>query len=450
MSTQQERMMEESTIRSQMKGSAAYENVKTVVDMTRKYMGHCGRLAAGPGDNETIEYLKNEFQKAGIEVNLDRIDGLLSWSEEYSSVEITQPIYQSLTCCAVPGSGSTAEGGIEGEVIYIGRGFPEEYKACDLRGKIVFHDPPQVRRTDNPMPWSVIDRPIEMGAIGVIEYSEMTGHILQPRSVSPYGVPVPVVCVTYEDALFLKEVLTQWYAVPTGFLVTEKIPVKAIIKVNAPTAPGSTYNVIGTIKGTEYPNEKVVLVAHHDGIHVTPAANDNASSLGVMIELAKIFSKLRPPKRTIVFAAVTGEESGYIGAKYFVKQHENKLENLKVCITLDIIGAGDKELYVTENVYEGKVLRSPSWLNKKLVGIAEELGYYLEAGTGDYSADNGPFQDAGVPTSFLGDSMRICWPFLHTFLDDIDAIDPNRLKVMGDIVGVALWRLANTKDVKEA
>ena len=46
--------------------------------------------------------------------------------------------------------------------------------------------------------------------------------------------------------------------------------------------------------------------------------------------------------------------------------------------------------------------------------------------------------------------MRICWPFLHTYLDDIDAIDPNRLKTIGDIVGVALWRFANADDVREA
>jgi len=440
---------DESSIRLHMKGSAAYGHVKELVNMTRKYIHTSGRLAGTPGDNEAIQYLKDEFQKAGIEISLDKICDLHSWIENYSSVKVTQPIYQNLTCCAVPGSGSSPEEGIEGEIVYIGRGISDEYREKDLRGKIVFHDPPAVRRTDNPLLHVLLNGLIEMGAIGVIEYSQITGRILQPRALGSYGVSIPVVCVTYEDALSIKELIGQWYAIPTGFLVTEKIPVKAQIKVKVSVSEGVTYNVVGTITGRKYPDEKVVLVAHHDGIHISPAANDNASSLGVMIELAKIFSKLPPPKRTIVFL-VTAEEYGPIGANHFVKQHKDKLQNLRACIVIDLIGSGDKQLYVTENAYEGRITRSAAWLDQKLVGIAEELGYYLEASTIDYAGDNGSFQEAGVPTSSLGASLRICWPFLHTYLDDIDAIDPNRLKTMGDIVGVALWRLANAEEVKKA
>ena len=438
---------EELSIRENLKASLAYDHIKKIVNMTREYVNKSGRLAGTPADTQAIDYIRREFENAGLKIQMDELTNFDSWSEEQSSTEILSPLPQVMTCCAVPGSGSTSDKGIEGEVVYIGRGITEETKSKDIAGKIVFHDPPEVRRVDNPMSYSVLGKPIEMGAIGIIEYSEITGHIIQPRALGQYAVSVPVTCITYEDALRLKELLNQWYAVPTGFLVEDKIPVRARLKVKAKVAKGITHNVIGTIKGDKYPDEKIVLVAHHDGVHTSPSANDNGSSLSILIELSKIFSKLRKPSRTIVFLAVAGEEIGYIGAKDFVNRYKKEI---KACVTMDIIGAGDKQLIVTRNAYEDHVVKSAPWLDEKIATIAQELGYYLEEGPVDYSADNGPFEDAGIPTSYLGASMRLCWPFLHTYLDDIDAIDPNRLKTIGDIVGVALWRLANADKVKDA
>jgi len=122
-------------------------------------------------------------------------------------------------------------------------------------------------------------------------------------------------------------------------------------------------NVIGIIPGTDssLKDEPVVITAHYDHLglgwpdvrkgnegKIHYGADDNASGIAVLIELAKSMTKTSKPKRTIVFLACTAEEAGLIGSRYFVKNIKNYFKGkIFANINLDTVGSlFDKKLLV--------------------------------------------------------------------------------------------------------
>jgi Zn-dependent M28 family amino/carboxypeptidase len=162
---------------------------------------------------------------------------------------------------------------------------------------------------------------------------------------------VPAVAVTYEDGQLLKELMREWYALPSWFKRTEKnIPVKLQVIVDSESQESYGINVIASIKGSEKPEEKVVLVAHHDNAF-GPGACDNATAVAVNLETARTLSKLPSPKRTIEFISVTAEEYGEIGSAAYVNKYvKPDPSKYKAALVLDIIGNGDHLYYITESI----------------------------------------------------------------------------------------------------
>lgn len=111
-------------------------------------------------------------------------------------------------------------------------------------------------------------------------------------------------------------------------------------------------NIIGVVEGTDsaLKNEYIILGAHYDhiGYKITkddtkiiyPGADDNASGVAAIIELAKHFNKPENrTKRSIIFIAFDAEESGLLGSKHFVKTlDENILKNIKAMFSFDMVG----------------------------------------------------------------------------------------------------------------
>lgn len=110
-------------------------------------------------------------------------------------------------------------------------------------------------------------------------------------------------------------------------------------------------NVIGSIKGTTFPDSVIAISAHYDhlgrmGENVYfPGANDNAAGVAMLIDFAQYFSK-NPPKKTIVFMAFGAEESGIIGSRIFVENPLVELKNINFLVNLDVIGTGNEGITV--------------------------------------------------------------------------------------------------------
>lgn len=117
---------------------------------------------------------------------------------------------------------------------------------------------------------------------------------------------------------------------------------------NTSYSKASINNIIGIVEGSELKNEYIVVSAHYDHIgtnynhEVYPGADDNASGVSVVLELARLFNHAKQagkgPKRSIIFLFTTAEEDGLEGATYYTKAPVYPLENTVACVNIDMLG----------------------------------------------------------------------------------------------------------------
>lgn len=106
------------------------------------------------------------------------------------------------------------------------------------------------------------------------------------------------------------------------------------------TGEQTSYNVIAEIKGSELPDEVVIIGAHLDSWGLGTGANDNGCNVAMMIDIARQIKKLGiQPKRTIRFALWNGEEQGYFGSLGYTQLHQKELDKHLMKMSIDI-GSG--------------------------------------------------------------------------------------------------------------
>ena len=107
---------------------------------------------------------------------------------------------------------------------------------------------------------------------------------------------------------------------------------------------GKTANVIATLRGTRNPNLVYVVGSHYDSNESGPGADDDSSATASLLEAARVLAK-RPMPATVVFASFTGEESGLLGSREFVRLAQEKNVRIVGVLNNDMIGwANDHRL----------------------------------------------------------------------------------------------------------
>ena len=106
-------------------------------------------------------------------------------------------------------------------------------------------------------------------------------------------------------------------------------------------------NIITTIQGVDEPNRVYIITGHYDS-RVTsidnftddaPGADDDASGVAVVMELARIMATRPPPRATIMLGAVAGEEQGLFGSSFFAQQMKDARKDVQGMFTNDIVGS---------------------------------------------------------------------------------------------------------------
>lgn len=162
-------------------------------------------------------------------------------------------------------------------------------------------------------------------------------------------------------------------------------------------------NVVGYVRGSEQPDSFMVFTAHYDhlgqmGKNVYfPGANDNASGIAMMLNLAKYYSlPENTPKYSIAFIAFSAEEVGLIGSNYFTKNPLFPLARIRFLINMDILGTGD----------EGITVVNATLFNKEFVKLKaiNDTNHYLPLvkprGKAAIS-DHHFFTEKGVPCFYM-------------------------------------------------
>jgi len=105
---------------------------------------------------------------------------------------------------------------------------------------------------------------------------------------------------------------------------------------------------------------------------VSPGANDNASGIAVMLEVARVARESPPADSELAFVAFGAEEQGLVGSRTFVRKQKFDRENLTV-LNLDMVGAGKQAFIVGGNGLIRKH-RTPRKLNESLINCCERVG----------------------------------------------------------------------------
>ncbi len=186
-------------------------------------------------------------------------------------------------------------------------------------------------------------------------------------------------------------------------------------------------NILGAIRGEEFPERYIVVGAHYDGqgtggvismnrdntdvIH--PSADDNASGTAVMLLLAQRFA-LEPAQVTVLFAAFSGEEQGMIGSKHFTKEFDLDSDRTLGMINLDMVGR------MSDNDVNIFGIESGNRWDDILTRIDTDSLNVNTAASRLASSDHVPFHDAGIPAVHYHTGMHEDY---HTDRDTADKIN---------------------------
>lgn len=183
--------------------------------------------------------------------------------------------------------------------------------------------------------------------------------------------------------------------------VTEKIKTITLDVESTFIGHFPTQNVVGYIEGTAIPDSFIVFTAHYDHLGgmgdslFIPGANDNASGVSMILNLAKYY-KEHPPKYSVVFIAFSGEEAGLLGSIYFTNHPKFPLENIKILLNLDLVGTGEEGIMLVN----GAVFTE---LYDRFVSINNEKNYVkkIDKRGEAKNSDHYPFYAKGVKCFFI-------------------------------------------------
>ncbi|MBM7702058.1 M20/M25/M40 family metallo-hydrolase [Metabacillus iocasae] len=165
----------------------------------------------------------------------------------------------------------------------------------------------------------------------------------------------------------------------------------------------SSENVIAVKKGKS--KKEIIVGAHYDSVATAKGADDNASSVGVILEAAKALKKKKTP-HTIKFVLFGAEEGGLNGSTYYLSQmSETEKENTVAMINLDSLVAGDyMYVYGSKEAAKGWVRdQALKVAAKKKLDVTTNPGLnpdYPKGTTGDWS-DHAPFEASGIPIAYF-------------------------------------------------
>ncbi len=195
-----------------------------------------------------------------------------------------------------------------------------------------------------------------------------------------------------------------------------------VVTVNAEsrdlgTAP--TYNVIGEIRGTEKPDEYIILSAHFDSWDGGSGATDNNSGTITMMEAARILSEVYPnPKRSIIVGLWNGEEQGLNGSRAFVADHPDIVANAQALFNQDN-GTG-RVTNISMQGLTGVGSYVAEWMGILPSQISQHIDLNIPGSPGTGGSDYASFICAGVPAFSLS---SLSWAYRQTYHNPTDTFD---------------------------
>lgn len=406
------------------------------------------RLTGSPQAQRAIEYVADEMRKLGLEVRLQKLT-VPHWVRGVETGELTEfngmapGTTQKIVLTALGGSVATPEAGITAEVVVVSKlAELESLGRRGVEGKIVlFNSKFDTALASagfgiNAYGQAVFFRgagPVAAGRLGAVAALVRSTGGSQNRLAhtgslryDPNVPAIPAAAVSYEDAETVAH-LAKMGAIRMRLVLTPK------------TLPDTTsYNVIADLKGSERPDEIVIVSGHLDSWDLGTGALDDACGVAVSMQVPFILKELKlRPKRTIRMIAYMNEENGLVGGTAYGREEAANMAKHFAAIESDL-GAS----HPVGVLYTGKP-EIAAFLAPISAVLRDQGAGMAQLETGGVGADISPLTQQGVPSFAPFFDTRTYFNYHHTAADTFDKIVPKDLAELGSVMAVLSYGLAN-------
>jgi hypothetical protein len=294
------------------------------------------RLSGSVGAQRAVEYTKKELDLLGLDKVWLQPVMVPKWvrgAKEFAYVETAPGSTRNVNITALGGSVATPAGGTKAQVIEV-QGIEDlaRYGEEQIKGKIVFYNRPLRASLINTFEaysgavdqrYSGAIEAAKFGAIGVIVRSMNLRLDDFPHTGSmgygdlPVSKRIPSAAISTNDAEYL-----------SGLLKIKK-DAEVYFKLNCEEFPDvESYNVIGEITGSEFPEEFIVVGGHLDSWDLGDGSNDDGAGVVQSMEVIRLFKELHmKPKRSIRVVLFMNEEHGLDGGNKYAELAKQNKEN---------------------------------------------------------------------------------------------------------------------------
>jgi carboxypeptidase Q len=403
------------------------------------------RLSGSPQAARAVEYVAEQMRKIGLVVTLQELK-VPHWVRGEEKGELTRfegmapGTTQKIVLTALGGSVSTGESGLTGDIVVV-----KDYEELNalgrekVQGKIVLYNVKfDQRLADAGEAGSAYGQVTMYRGGGASAAAKLGAKAVLVRSAGGSqnrlahtgglryadGVEkIPAAAVSYEDAELIAY-LAEKGAVTMHLLLTPQ------------SLPDVTsYNVIADLKGSERPDEVVIVSGHLDSWDLGTGALDDGVGVAVAMQVPYLIKKLGlKPARTIRVVAFMNEENGFVGARTYAEKAEISKQFAAIESDLGadhpigfVLGGSRNALPMLRPI--AKVLATQG---ASLIDVRESAG-----------SDISTLAEKGVPTfEPWYDSSRY-FNYHHTAADTLDKVNPVWLAENGSVMAVLAYGLAN-------
>jgi carboxypeptidase Q len=405
------------------------------------------RLSGSAQAQTAVEYVAAELRKLGLEVKLEKVmvphwvrgeeTGALT---EYPSMAPNTT--QKIVLTSLGGSVATPNDGLTAEVVVVNNF--DELQALGrsrVAGKIVlFNAKFDQQLADNGFAGPAYGQSVIYRGIGASAAARLGAVAALNRSAggADYRLPhtgalryaddapkIPAAAIAAEDADLLAH-------------LTSEGKVRMHLVLTPQTLPDAvSYNVIGDLKGSEHPEQIVIVSGHLDSWDLGRGAIDDGAGVVVAMQAAQLLKQMHlRPKRTLRVIAWMNEENGTMGARTYAKDYQNEIANHFAAIETDL-GAGHPLGFYAQGKPEILTLLQP------LASLLQSQGAGVTRLVEETGSDVEPLGAAGVPTFAPIQDARTYFNYHHTAADTLDKINPRELQENCAVVAALAYTLAS-------
>jgi carboxypeptidase Q len=394
-----------------------------------------------------VEYVADELRKLGLDVHLEEVK-VPHWVRGAETAQLVEyagqaaGTTQKIVLTALGGSSSTPSDGITADVVVVNNF--DELKALGrekVTGKIVFFNEIfDKQKAAAGMAFNAYGDAVryrgngartaaELGAVAALVRSVGSADFRLPHTGWSFPAGIPAGAVTAEDGELIAHLSSQGRVRMHLTLTPQKLP------------DATSYNVIADLKGSEHPEQMVVVSGHLDSWDLGTGAIDDGAGVVVAMEAAEVLQKLHlRPKRTLRVIAWMDEENGGAGSQEYTKDNSADFSRTIAAIESDSGAAHPLG-------FEARMTPAAVDLLRPALSALESIGANaLRETTYPPGADISSMSEAGVPALGILQDGRTYFHYHHTSADTLDKVVPAELRENAAAMAVMGYALADIKD----